>query len=58
MPRPTLSRWLREARKRGVVNTPARRLPLVEKLRVLIEASRLDEGRRVESLRREGVHEA
>lgn len=55
---PTLSRWLREARKVGVMNTPAKKWTLVEKLRVLIEASRLDESTLGEFLRREGLHEA
>jgi transposase-like protein len=58
LPQPTLSRWLREAGKVGVMNIPARKWTLVEKLRVLIEASRLDESRLGEFLRREGLHEA
>ena len=58
LPQPTLSRWLRAAGKVGVMNIPARKWTLVEKLRVLIEASRLDESRLGEFLRREGLHEA
>ena len=58
LPQPTLSRWLREARNIGVMNTPAKKWTLMEKLRVLIEASRLDENTLGECLRREGLHEA
>lgn len=58
LPQPTLSRWLREAGTVGIMNIPARKWTLVEKLRVLIEASRLDESRLGEFLRREGLHEA
>lgn len=58
LPQPTLSRWLREAGQVGIMNIPARKWTLVEKLRVLIEASRLDESRLGEFLRREGLHEA
>jgi transposase len=58
LPQPTLSRWLREAGKVGIMNIPARKWTLVEKLRVLIEASRLDESQLGEFLRREGLHEA
>lgn len=58
LPQPTLSRWLREAGKVGVMNIPGRKWTLVEKLRVLIEVSRLDESRLGEFLRREGLHEA
>jgi transposase len=57
LPQPTLSRWLREAGKVGIMNIPARKWTLVEKLRVLIEVSRLDESRLGEFLRREGLHE-
>lgn len=45
LPQPTLSRWLREAGKVGVMNIPGRKWTLVAKVRVLIEASRLDESR-------------
>jgi transposase len=58
LPQPTLSRWLREAGTVGIMNIPAKKWTLVEKLRVLIEASRLDESRLGEFLRREGLHEA
>src|ERR1700675_2049462 len=58
LPQPTLSRWLREAGRVGIMNIPARKWTLVEKLRVVIEASRLDESRLGEFLRREGLHEA
>ncbi len=58
LPQPTLSRWLREARTIGVVNTPGKKWTGAEKLRVLVEAGRLDEGKLGEFLRREGLHEA
>jgi transposase len=58
LPQPTLSRWLREAGTVGIMNIPARKWTLVEKLRVLIEGSRLGESRLGEFLRREGLHEA
>ena len=58
LPQPTLSRWLREVGKVGIMNIPARKWTLVEKLRVLLEASRVGESQLGELLRREGVHEA
>jgi len=58
LPQPTLSRWLREARTLGVMNTPAKKWTGAEKLRVLVEAGRLDESKLGEFLRREGLHEA
>jgi transposase len=36
LPQPTLSRWLRQAGKVGVMNIPGRKWTLVEKVRVLI----------------------
>jgi transposase-like protein len=58
LPQPTLSRWLREAGKVGIMNVPARKWTLVEKLRVLLEASRVGESQLGELLRREGLHAA
>ncbi len=63
---PTLSRWLRDAREKGVSDTkptprPARR-PIdwkpADKLRVLAETERLEGEALGEVLRREGLHEA
>lgn len=73
VPQPTLSRWLREAatvpamKKRDQKKTdppqnPAPRRPedwtAEEKLRVVVEASRLDDESLGAFLRREGLHEA
>jgi len=58
LPQPTLSRWLREARTIGVVNTPTKKWTGAEKLRVLVEAGRLDDSALGAFLRREGLHEA
>lgn len=58
LPQPTLSRWLREARTLGIMNTPAKKWTGAEKLRVLIEAGRLEDSQLGEFLRREGLHEA
>jgi transposase-like protein len=58
LPQPTLSRWLREARTIGDVKTPSKKWTVVEKLRVLVEAGRLEESELGAFLRREGLHEA
>jgi len=42
----------------GIMNIPARKWTLVEKLRVLLEASRVGESQLGELLRREGLHAA
>jgi len=55
LPQPTLSRWLHRARTVGVMKV--KRWSLVEKLRVVIEASRLEDAKLGEFLRREGLHE-
>lgn len=59
LPQPTLSRWLREARTIGGVKTPTKKnWTGAEKLRVLVEAGRLDDSTLGAFLRREGLHEA
>ena len=68
---PTLSRWLREASTVSTMNNnteparppdPPRRRPedwtATEKLRVVVEATRLDHGELGALLRSEGLHEA
>lgn len=55
---PTLSRWLKEARSVGVMDKPAKKWTPSEKLRVVVEASRLSDDKLGEFLRREGLHEA
>jgi len=55
---PTLSRWLKEARTVGVMDKPAKKWTPAEKLRVVVEASKLSDGALGEFLRREGLHEA
>jgi len=55
---PTLSRWLKEARTRGVMDKPAKKWTPSEKLRVVIEAGKLSDDELGEFLRREGLHEA
>lgn len=63
---PTLSKWLRDAREKGVSETKppsrsARRLSdwtVAEKLRVLAETEELDGEELGAVLRREGLHEA
>jgi len=56
---PTLSRWLREAGTVGAmaIETSPKDWTLLEKLRVILEAARLDEKALGEFLRREGLHE-
>lgn len=58
IPRPTLSRWLREARTVGVMDKPAKKWTFLEKLRVVVEASEVSDADLGEFLRREGMHEA
>lgn len=55
---PTLSRWLRQARTMGVMNTPAKKWTGAEKLRVVVAAGGLDDSALGALLRREGLHEA
>lgn len=52
----SLSRWLRDARSVGVMNQPAKQWTASEKLRVVAEASRLDDAALGALLRREGLH--
>mgnify|MGYP006275965723 CR=1 FL=1 len=58
----TLSRWLREAKKGRVSNknerSGRRRWSPEEKVRIVLEAARLDDGELGGFLRREGLHEA
>jgi transposase-like protein len=54
----TLSRWLKEARTLGRVKPRSKKWTGAEKLRVLVEASRLDDAELGAFLRREGLHEA
>lgn len=54
----SLSRWLRDARIVGVMNQPAKQWTASEKLRVVAEASRLDDAALGVLLRREGLHKA
>ena len=59
VPQPTLSRWLREAR--GVasgMSQEGKKWTSAEKLRVVIEASKLGDEKLGEFLRTEGLHEA
>src|SRR5205809_689249 len=58
MNQPTLSRWLKEARTQGVMDKPAKKWTPAEKLRVVVEASKLSDDKLGEFLRREGLHEA
>lgn len=53
----TLSRWLKDARTVGVMNQPAKKWTPAEKLRVVVEASKVDDKDLGEILRREGLHE-
>ena len=55
---PTLSRWLRDARKLSGMSRRSKTWTAAEKLRVVLEASRLDDAKLGELLRREGLHEA
>jgi len=55
---PTLSRWVREARTAAVMSKKPKKWTAPEKLRVVVEAAKLDEKALGELLRREGVHEA
>lgn len=55
---PTLSRWLRQARTMGVMNTPTKKWTGAEKLRVVVAAGALDDSALGAFLRREGLHEA
>ena len=54
----TLSRWLKQARTVGVMEKPAKKWTPSEKLRVVVEASKLSDEALGEFLRREGLHEA
>lgn len=54
----TLSRWLKGARRVGVMDKPAKRWTAAEKFRVVVEASKLSDEDLGELLRREGLHEA
>lgn len=54
----TLSRWLKEARTQGVMDKPAKKWTTLERLRVVVEASKLSDAELGEFLRREGLHEA
>jgi transposase-like protein len=54
----TLSRWLKEARTEGVMDKASKKWTTLEKLRVVVEASRLSDSDLGEFLRREGLHEA
>lgn len=54
----TLSRWLNEARTQGVMDKPAKKWTPAEKLRVVVEASKLSDDDLGEFLRREGLHAA
>ena len=54
----TLSRWLKEARTVGVMDKPAKSWTTIEKLRVVVEASKISNAALGEFLRREGIHEA
>jgi transposase-like protein len=62
VPQPTLSKWLREAGSVAAVTKTekkgARKWTAAEKLRVVIEAGKLDDKELGELLRREGLHEA
>ena len=53
----TLSRWLHEARTRGVMDKPAKKWTPAEKLRVVVEAGKVTDAELGEFLRREGVHD-
>ena len=55
---PTVSRWLRQARTMGVMNTAAKKWTGAEKLRAVVEASGLEDIALGAFLRREGLHEA
>ncbi len=54
----TLSRWLKEAHTVGVMDKPAKKWTPAEKLRVVVESSKLGDSGLGEFLRREGLHEA
>lgn len=62
VPQPTLSRWLREAKLRGMPKDNKRRTTKrwtpEEKLRVVLDAAAAGEAGLGELLRREGLHEA
>jgi transposase len=62
VPQPTLSRWLREAKLRGMPKDnkrrPAKRWTPEEKLRVVLDAAAAGEAGLGALLRREGLHEA
>jgi len=58
IPQPTLSRWLREARRLGGMNQGPKKWTVAEKLRVVLMASGLEDAKLGELLRREGLHEA
>jgi transposase len=55
---PTLSRWLKDARKLGVMVKATKKWTASEKLRAVIESSGLGDEGLGEFLRREGLHEA
>lgn len=58
MSQATLYRWLQAARTSGVMDKPAKKWTPTEKLRVVVEASKLRDDDLGEFLRREGLHEA
>ena len=53
-----MSRWLRDARRIGVMNTPAKKWTGAEKLRVVVGAGAVEDSALGAFLRREGLHEA
>lgn len=54
----TLWRWLQDARTVGVMDKPAKKWTPTEKLRVVVEASKIRDDALGEFLRSEGLHEA
>lgn len=54
----TLWRWREEARKVCAMNRPAKKWTPAEKLRVVVESSKLSDADLGEFLRHEGLHEA
>lgn len=54
----TLWRWLQEARTVGVMDKPAKKWTPIEKLRVVVEASKISDDALGGFLRSEGLHEA
>lgn len=58
VPQPTLSRWRREAGNLTGMSQKRKKWTPAEKLRVVLEASGLEDAKLGELLRREGLHEA